>query len=63
MRVDIETCSHLSAGQTVADIWHQSGKSRNVYVCMDIDMDRFWAIMIDAIHSADRVSPANIVNS
>lgn len=34
LRVDVETCSTLSAGQTVADIWHQSGQAPNVHVCM-----------------------------
>ena len=32
MRVDIETVSELSAGQTVCDVWHQSNKPKNVHV-------------------------------
>lgn len=32
MRVDIETSSTLAAGQTVCDVWHQSGRPRNVTV-------------------------------
>ena len=32
MRVDVETVSELSAGQTVCDIWHQSSKPKNVAV-------------------------------
>lgn len=32
MRVDIETISELSAGQTVCDVWHQSSKPKNVSV-------------------------------
>lgn len=32
MRVDVETLSELSAGQTVCDVWHQSSKPKNVYV-------------------------------
>ena len=32
MRVDIETVSELSAGQTVCDVWHQSAKPKNVLV-------------------------------
>lgn len=32
MRVDIETMSELSAGQTVCDVWHQSTKPKNVLV-------------------------------
>ena len=32
MRVDVETVSDLSAGQTVCDVWHQSSKPKNVSV-------------------------------
>ena len=32
MRVDVETVSELSAGQTVCDVWHQSSKPKNVNV-------------------------------
>ena len=32
MRVDVETVSKLSAGQTVCDVWHQSTKPKNVGV-------------------------------
>lgn len=32
MRVDVETVSELSAGQTVCDVWHQSSKPKNVHV-------------------------------
>lgn len=32
MRVDVETVSELSAGQTVCDVWHQSSKPKNVRV-------------------------------
>ena len=32
MRVDIETCSLLSAGQTVCDVWGQSPLPRNCLV-------------------------------
>lgn len=34
LRVDVETASELSAGQTVCDIWHQSSREKNVDVCM-----------------------------
>jgi inosine-uridine nucleoside N-ribohydrolase len=32
MRVDIETASVLAAGQTVCDVWGQSGRENNVHV-------------------------------
>lgn len=34
LRVDIETASTLSAGQTVCDIWGQSRLPKNCTVCM-----------------------------
>ena len=34
MRVDIETCSTLSAGQTVCDIWGQSALAPNATVAL-----------------------------
>ena len=34
LRVDVETASPLSAGQTVVDIWHQSAAPKNCTVCM-----------------------------
>ena len=34
LRVDIETCSPLSAGQTVVDVWKQSTRPKNCDVCM-----------------------------
>ena len=33
LRVDVETCSPLSAGQTVVDVWHQSLRPKNCTVC------------------------------
>ena len=33
LRVDVETCSSLSAGQTVVDVWHQSAHPKNCTVC------------------------------
>lgn len=36
MRVDVETVSQLSAGQTVCDVWHQSSKPKNVGVAQVI---------------------------
>lgn len=126
LRVDVETCSPLSAGQTVVDIWHQSTQQKNCTVCMvscalagwwggpdggrlmapeqpaenctvcmlccgtvgspcphslhhtahlqphpthlrthatytpqGMDVARFWDLLVDAIHAADRQSPLN----
>lgn len=59
MRVDIETHSNLSYGQTVCDIYNMSNKRKNVHVCLRIDIDQFWKLIIDAINQADKMSPLN----
>lgn len=59
MRVDIETCSHLSPGQTVCDVWHQSKLPKNCRVAMKLDVDRFWDLMLAAIDAADAAAPMN----
>lgn len=57
LRVDVETCSPLSAGQTVVDIWKQSGRPPNAYVCMSMDVKKFWELMVTAVHDAATQSP------
>jgi inosine-uridine nucleoside N-ribohydrolase len=59
MRVDVETSSELSFGQTVCDIFGKSPKSPNVHVCTKMDVAKFWSMIVDAIRKCDRVSPAN----
>lgn len=59
MRVDIETASALSAGQTVCDIWSQTGRPANCFVTQKIDVEAFWGLMADAWALADAASPLN----
>lgn len=59
MRVDVETHSLLSYGQTVCDIYSMSERPKNVHVCTRIDVDRFWKLMLDSLVQANRNSPAN----
>ena len=59
MRVDIETGSALSAGQTVCDVWHQSKLPRNCQVAKAMDVEGFWELMLAALCAADRASPFN----
>ncbi len=59
MRVDIETGSLLSYGQTVCDIYGMSNKKKNVYVCMSMNVEKFWSLMFDVIKKADLISPCN----
>lgn len=60
MRVDIENSSPLSLGQTVCDIWGHSELPKNCFVALEMDTQRFWEIVIDAIDKADTRSPMNL---
>lgn len=53
MRVDIETRSELSRGQTVCDFYGRSSKTANAYVCLEADIPRFWEVMLQAVNQAD----------
>lgn len=57
LRVDVETSSPLSAGQTICDVWHQSNKPPNVRVCTEMNVPRFWEEMVAAVRRADSVCP------
>ena len=59
MRVDVETSSNLSYGQTVCDVYKMSTKKKNVHVCTKMDVDKFWSMMTDAIEKANEASPVN----
>lgn len=59
MRVDIETSSRLCAGQTVCDIWGQSGAPANCRVAKAVDVEGFWQLMLAAIDAADAAAPMN----
>lgn len=59
MRVDVETVSELSAGQTVCDVWDQSDKPKNAYVAQRMEVSKFWDLMIAALQAANEVSPLN----
>lgn len=59
MRVDVETASQLSYGQTVCDVFGMSKKRKNVHVCMKMHVDSFWELMIAAIKQANLCTPIN----
>jgi inosine-uridine nucleoside N-ribohydrolase len=59
MRVDIETSSALSAGQTVCDVWGMSKLPANCSVATSLDVDAFWDLMLEALVVADAASPFN----
>ncbi len=49
MRVDIETAAEFSYGRTVCDVHGVTGRPANVDVAIDLDVDRFWELMIGAL--------------
>jgi hypothetical protein len=57
LRVDVETTSVLSAGQTVCDVWGQGDKAPNARVCVAMDVGEFWKMMCDAVDKADKACP------
>mmetsp|Transcript_18349 Transcript_18349/g.46362 ORF Transcript_18349/g.46362 Transcript_18349/m.46362 type:complete len:342 (-) Transcript_18349:220-1245(-) len=59
MRVDIETASPYSSGQTVCDIWNQTGRPHNCMVTTAVDVTGFWKAMGAALGEADKRSPLN----
>eukprot|EP01126_Amoeba_proteus_P041490 TRINITY_DN4465_c0_g2_i9.p1 TRINITY_DN4465_c0_g2~~TRINITY_DN4465_c0_g2_i9.p1 ORF type:complete len:289 (-),score=38.02 TRINITY_DN4465_c0_g2_i9:95-961(-) len=60
MRVDIETTSELTSGQTVCDIYNVTGRQKNVHVATKVNVERFWNLMLDAFSKANASSPLNL---
>lgn len=57
MRVDVETSSELTRGCTVCDVWGYSELPKNCHVAIKMDVSKFWDLLIEAVHKADKVSP------
>ncbi len=51
MYVEIETTSTLSAGRTVCDVYGKSGKLANARVGYELNVARFWDMLIDMLVS------------
>jgi pyrimidine-specific ribonucleoside hydrolase len=51
--VDIEVHGELTAGRTVVDLWHVTGKEPNVHVGVDLDAPAFVTMLLDAVRSYD----------
>ena len=60
MRVDIETLSHLSSGQTVCDFWGYSQLAPNCTVCLSADVEGVWEMIVAAIAKADGLSRMSV---
>ncbi|GHP01425.1 hypothetical protein PPROV_000018100 [Pycnococcus provasolii] len=58
VRVDVETASPLSLGQTVCDVRGKYGRgatrSRNVNVCFAMDVPAFWRMMDQAVDATEQ---------
>jgi len=59
MRVDIDYESRLCYGRTVCDIYGRDTRPKNVRVCLRMDVDKFWNLMLDALRQADQRSCLN----
>ncbi|MBC8215427.1 MAG: nucleoside hydrolase [Candidatus Marinimicrobia bacterium] len=58
VNVEIETSSPLSLGQTVADMYSRTDRTPNVIVGTDINTERFWETMLEALKAVTRASDA-----
>jgi purine nucleosidase len=59
VRIDVETASPLSAGQTVIDAGGLTRRPPNAALAVGVDCERLWAVLGAAIAAADAVSPLN----
>jgi len=55
MFIDVETKAAIANGKTVADKFKVTGNEPNVSVAVDLDIDRFLEIFIDAIEGYSKV--------
>lgn len=51
MRVDVETRAEFSYGRTLCDVYGVTGREPNADVSVDLEVDRFWDLMIGAVAS------------
>ena len=51
IRVDIETNAEFSYGRTICDLYGVTGRPANADVGVDLEVDRFWDLVIGAIGS------------
>jgi len=49
MRVEVERLSELTRGRTSCDAYGTSGQTPNAVVGTDLDVDRFWELMLGAL--------------
>ena len=56
LRVDVVTGNHITAGQTVCDIWGSQPGKKNVIVAEKMNVNGFWELIIKACEAANVVS-------
>ena len=49
MNVAVETASPLTLGRTVCDVHRKTGRAPNADVGVDLDVDRFWGLLLAAL--------------
>lgn len=49
VNVTVDTASELSLGRTVVDVYGTTGRAANARVGVDLEVDRFWTLMIGAL--------------
>ena len=52
VNVQVELNGTLTRGATVVDIFTKMGQPANCHVALDLDADKFWKLMLDAIEKA-----------
>jgi purine nucleosidase/pyrimidine-specific ribonucleoside hydrolase len=52
--VEIELNGKFTRGATVVDIYNRSGATANVDVALELDFDKFWSMMLDAVEKAGK---------
>jgi purine nucleosidase/pyrimidine-specific ribonucleoside hydrolase len=50
--VEIELNGKFTRGATVVDIYNRNGSPANVDVAIELDFDRFWSLILDAVEVA-----------
>lgn len=54
VNVQVELNGTLTRGATVVDIFEKMGQPANCHVALELDADKFWHLMLDAIERAAR---------
>lgn len=53
LHVDVETSSKFCNGRTNCDIFGMTGSPKNVHVALEVNVGKFWELMLDALKKAN----------